>query len=48
MPAVNWCGAVSGSATAILLLVNANSAAADDDFGNGSQKPGGTHRSGGQ
>ncbi|MFF8530436.1 hypothetical protein ACF07B_00310 [Streptomyces sp. NPDC015532] len=46
MSAVKWRGAVSGSAVAILLLVNANSAIADDDFGNGSQKPGGTHTSG--
>ncbi|MEU9134420.1 hypothetical protein AB0D33_00360 [Streptomyces sp. NPDC048404] len=46
MSAVKWRGAVSGSAVAILLLANANSAIADDDFGNGSQKPGGTHTSG--
>lgn len=47
MPAVKWRGVVSGSAIAVLLLIGANPASADDDFGNGSQKPGDTHASGG-
>ncbi|WRZ92607.1 hypothetical protein OHB54_28260 [Streptomyces sp. NBC_01007] len=39
MSAVKWRGAMVGSAIAMMFLANSNSAAADDDFGNGSQKP---------
>ncbi|MGW3817218.1 hypothetical protein [Streptomyces sp. NPDC005046] len=40
MSAVKWRGIAAGSALAMLLLANSNPAVADDDFGDGSQKPG--------
>ncbi|BCL30244.1 hypothetical protein ACFFS2_36170 [Streptomyces aurantiacus] len=39
MPAVNRSGVVVGSAIALVFLANSGLASADDDFGNGSQKP---------
>ncbi|MGW2287261.1 hypothetical protein [Streptomyces phaeochromogenes] len=39
MPAVKRRGVVVGSAVVLMLLANSGLASADDDFGNGSQKP---------